>query len=459
MRPSYRRRLRGSDTMRRMRGIADRLVRLLADVAAFCWFRSVEVSAIERVPPRGPLLVVANHGGGFVDPALLTSVLPRAPRYLAMASLWRYAIDPALPRARRRDPRPSGAGRDDRGEPRYVRRVPRGAARGRGDRDLPRGAGERRPAPAAGEDGRREDRPRRPRRGCRGTVDPARGADVRGQGVGAVPRLRADRTAPRPRRGDPRDGRPGRRSTTDDHDAVEVLTEEIAARLSRGRPRLRRCGRARLPRARGRGRAPPIGGSWCRRSERSEDLARRLAAAPGAADVVEAEGAYRQALEAHAVTDRAVAVRPRTRLPADPCRRDGGHAGAPPARRRGGVRQPRARRSPCTWPDDPTDGPRHPGDLEVPRGDRPVPARPGSCGATSAFGDLPHPWWWTLAAGPVCGLAALWVADRVRRAWRARLDLRRLAATGPASLDELRAPPRRAWSRPSSARSAGSRPA
>jgi len=70
-----------------MRGIADRLVRLLADVAAFFWFRSVEVSAIERVPP--PWLATTNSGprGGFVDPALLTSVLPRAPRYLAMASL------------------------------------------------------------------------------------------------------------------------------------------------------------------------------------------------------------------------------------------------------------------------------------------------------------------------------------------------------------------------------------
>ena len=78
--------------MRRMRAIADRLVRALADVAAFFWFRSVEVSAIERVPSRGPLLVVANHGGGFVDPALLTSVLPRAPRYLAVASLWRYVV-------------------------------------------------------------------------------------------------------------------------------------------------------------------------------------------------------------------------------------------------------------------------------------------------------------------------------------------------------------------------------
>ena len=38
------------------------------------------------------MLVVANHSGGFVDPGVLTSVLPRAPRFLAMASLWRYVI-------------------------------------------------------------------------------------------------------------------------------------------------------------------------------------------------------------------------------------------------------------------------------------------------------------------------------------------------------------------------------
>ena len=54
-----------------------------------------------------------------------------------------------------------------------------------------------------------------------------------------------------------------------------------------------------------------------------------------------------------------------------------------------------------------------------------------------AFEARPHPWWWTMLVGPVCGLAAWWVADRVRRAWRARLDLRRLASTGPA-LEELR---------------------
>ncbi len=66
----------------------ERLARLLTAV----FFRSVEVQGVERVPPRGPVLFVANHGNALVDPLLLLARLPRAPRFLAKHTLWRNPI-------------------------------------------------------------------------------------------------------------------------------------------------------------------------------------------------------------------------------------------------------------------------------------------------------------------------------------------------------------------------------
>ncbi|MGH2630123.1 MAG: 1-acyl-sn-glycerol-3-phosphate acyltransferase, partial [Actinomycetota bacterium] len=72
------------------------VMRSIARVAVAGWFASVETSGLERVPERGPVLVVASHEGGFVDPALLTATLPRFARFLAMASLWRTPARPFL---------------------------------------------------------------------------------------------------------------------------------------------------------------------------------------------------------------------------------------------------------------------------------------------------------------------------------------------------------------------------
>jgi hypothetical protein len=56
----------------------------------------------------------------------------------------------------------------------------------------------------------------------------------------------------------------------------------------------------------------------------------------------------------------------------------------------------------------------------------------------TAVADEPHPWLTMVALGSVCGLALSWVADRLRRGRRARVDLRELAGVG-ASLAGLRA--------------------
>lgn len=80
-----------------MRRTADRALHVIARLATLGWFRAVEAVGVHLVERDHPTLVVANHAGGFVDPALLTAVLPRVPRFLAMARLWRiWPIRPLL---------------------------------------------------------------------------------------------------------------------------------------------------------------------------------------------------------------------------------------------------------------------------------------------------------------------------------------------------------------------------
>jgi 1-acyl-sn-glycerol-3-phosphate acyltransferase len=53
------------------------------------WFRNVETVGLERVPLDRPVLLVANHMNGFVDPVLLVATGARVPRFLAKSALWK----------------------------------------------------------------------------------------------------------------------------------------------------------------------------------------------------------------------------------------------------------------------------------------------------------------------------------------------------------------------------------
>ncbi len=94
-------------------------VRILLSV----FFRAVEVVGEERIPRGRPLVVVANHVNGLVDPLLVLGALPLAPsfpRFLAKSTLWKIPVlswlldlARALPVYRRQD-EPAGPGSSPR---------------------------------------------------------------------------------------------------------------------------------------------------------------------------------------------------------------------------------------------------------------------------------------------------------------------------------------------------------
>lgn len=75
-----------------VRSIIDRFLTGVSRLMLEGFFRGVEVVGRERVPRGRPLLVVANHFNGFVDPVVLVLVLGRLPRFLAKATLWKSAL-------------------------------------------------------------------------------------------------------------------------------------------------------------------------------------------------------------------------------------------------------------------------------------------------------------------------------------------------------------------------------
>lgn len=428
-----------------MRALADRSLRWVAKLATLGWFRAVDVTGSERIPRTGPVLIVANHHGGFVDPVLLLATIPRPVRFLAMARLWRIwplrpllALAGAIPVHRARD----RTGEDARGD-----------ARGNVDAFAACFA-HLRDGGAVGifPEGEASDAPRvLPIR--TGAARIALGAHARGaMGLTIVPvgLIHEDKQRARSRAyvrvGEPIEmdedlaTNPGVPTDERDRAAVQALTAAIEERLTNAaidfdtaaehaELRFAAVTALRWERADPRGR-PPVGDI--------ERLADELNDVPAPLEraIRDAAVAYRDALAAAEVPDAVVApgaeaaFRARSRigrvltLVLVPFAVAGVVANAVPA---AGVYLAGRRRAP--------------------------PVTHATTKFLVGLGlflvnlvllrwVLPdgagHPWLLTVAVGPLCGLAALWVAGRTIRARRARLGFRRLAAATGA-LEDLRA--------------------
>ena len=99
--------------------MADRFVSTVARGLLGLFYRRVEVAGLERVPARGPLLLVANHHNALIDPMLLLATIPRRLVSVAKAPLFRHPlIGPflrlagAIPVHRRQDLATDAAGAD-----------------------------------------------------------------------------------------------------------------------------------------------------------------------------------------------------------------------------------------------------------------------------------------------------------------------------------------------------------
>ncbi len=74
--------------MRPSPDLLTRLVRLILRL----FFRSVEVVGAERLPLGRPMVLVANHVNGLIDPLFLLGSLPVQPKPLAKNTLWKIPV-------------------------------------------------------------------------------------------------------------------------------------------------------------------------------------------------------------------------------------------------------------------------------------------------------------------------------------------------------------------------------
>lgn len=69
-----------------------RAATVLARAALGAYFRVVEVQGRPELPAGRPVLVVANHANGLLDPLLVVHGLGALPRFVAKAGLWRFPV-------------------------------------------------------------------------------------------------------------------------------------------------------------------------------------------------------------------------------------------------------------------------------------------------------------------------------------------------------------------------------
>ena len=65
-----------------------KILREVARVALHWYYRDILVQGVERIPRRGPVLVVANHPNALVDALLIGTSIPRRVLLTAKATLF-----------------------------------------------------------------------------------------------------------------------------------------------------------------------------------------------------------------------------------------------------------------------------------------------------------------------------------------------------------------------------------
>ncbi len=64
------------------------LVRRLARIALRWYYRDIEIVGADRIPPDGPLLIVANHPNAVIDPMLVATTVARRVTFTGKATLF-----------------------------------------------------------------------------------------------------------------------------------------------------------------------------------------------------------------------------------------------------------------------------------------------------------------------------------------------------------------------------------
>ncbi|MBK9062274.1 MAG: 1-acyl-sn-glycerol-3-phosphate acyltransferase [Acidobacteria bacterium] len=64
----------------------------LARALVRLFYRRIEVSGVAHAPPDGPILFVANHPNGLVDPMVALAALPRPVVFVAKSTLWKIPV-------------------------------------------------------------------------------------------------------------------------------------------------------------------------------------------------------------------------------------------------------------------------------------------------------------------------------------------------------------------------------